>query len=401
MGNYFNRNNDDNEDPDQLIEENNNDQINNLVAPDLKTIIKVKNPFYLLKETIHLEKDSIKNLYYIKFKYDSLIDFNCYINFNVKENSQRNNLKQKDDYELFFIPTDKFVEKNIVINNLPKGRNQEFFNENAVLDFDYLEQNTTRRKEEDEYEEEEEEEDDDIDNENNNNNNINNNNQTIEDKANKDKQNEENETLININRENNNNINVINENNNNNNNMGVNENDNNNEVNDIEYEDIYDIGIEFVPYYEKNSEEFEINKENNEIALISLFNIEKKENNELEIKCVLQKLKKHNYLFELKDIYDGAGNNGKCVICYTNNRNTIFLPCRHSCCCQNCSGTLMPKICPLCKENIKDIICLYKDLERNNPNENDNDNNEANLNENEENNKINNDNGPTQSINES
>jgi hypothetical protein len=61
----------------------------------------------------------------------------------------------------------------------------------------------------------------------------------------------------------------------------------------------------------------------------------------------------------------------------------------------------MPKICPLCKENIKDIICLYKDLERNNPNENDNDNNEANFNENEENNKINNDNGPTQSINES
>ena len=256
-------------------------------------------------------------------------------------------------------------------------------------------------------EEDEDEEDDDIDNENINNNISNNNNQTTEDKSNKDKQNEENESLININKENNNNINIKNENNNieeneNNNNTGVNEN-NNNEVNDIEYEDIYDIGIEFVPYYEKDSEEFEINKENNEIALISLFNIEKKENNELEIKCVLQKLKKHNYLFELKDIYDGAGNNGKCVICYTNNRNTIFLPCRHSCCCQNCSGTLMPKICPLCKENIKDIICLYKDLDRNNPNENDNDNdnNEENENENEENDKINNENGPTQSINES
>ena len=395
MGNYFNRNNDENENPDQLIEENNNEQINNLVAPDLKTIIKVKNPFYLLKETIHLEKDSIKNIYYIKFKYDSLIDFNCYINFNVKENSQSKNLKHKDEYELFFIPTDKFVEKNIVINNLPKGRNQEFFDENAFLDFEYFGQNTTRRKEEDEYEEEEEEEDDDIDNENINSNN----NQTNEDKANKDKQNEENESLININKENNNN-NVINENVNNN--IGVNENENNNnEINDIEYEDIYDIGIEFVPYYEKDSNEFDLNKENNEIALISLFNIEKKENNELEIKCVLQKLKKHNYLFELKDIYDGAGNNGKCVICYTNNRNTIFLPCRHSCCCQNCSGTLMPKICPLCKENIKDIICLYKDLDRNNTIDNDNDNNEANLNENEENDKTNNDNGPIQSINES
>ena len=393
MGNYFNRNNAENEDPDQLIEDNNNEQINNLIAPDLKTIIKVKNPFYLLKETFHLEKDSIKNIYYIKFKYDSLINLNCYINFNVKENSQRNNLKQKDDYELFFIPTDKFVEKNIVINNLPKGRNQEFYNEKAFLDLDYFEQNTTRRKEEDEYEEEEEEEDDDIENDNISNN-KNNNNQAVEEKINKDKQNEENETLININKENN-----INNGLNENNNIEANENDNN-EVNDTEYEEIYDLSIEFVPFYEKDSDEFAINKENNEIALISLFNIEKKENNELEIKCVLQKLKKHNYFFELKDIYDGAGNNGKCVICYTNNRNTIFLPCRHSCCCQNCSGTLMPKICPLCKENIKDIICLYKDLDRNNPN--DNDNNEANLKENEEDNKINNNNNNEhiQSINE-
>ena len=60
----------------------------------------------------------------------------------------------------------------------------------------------------------------------------------------------------------------------------------------------------------------------------------------------------------------------------------------------------MPKICPLCKENIKDIICLYKDLDRNNPN--DNDNNEANLNENGEDNKINNNNNNEhiQSINE-
>ena len=55
MGNYFNRNNAENEDPDQLIEDNNNEQINNLVAPDLKTIIKVKNPFYLLYCTMKLK----------------------------------------------------------------------------------------------------------------------------------------------------------------------------------------------------------------------------------------------------------------------------------------------------------------------------------------------------------
>ena len=351
-GNSPNRNNVEivNE-PEQLIENNiinNFEQININKSPQLKTIIKVKNPFYLLKETFHLEKDVNKNIYYIKFKYDSLINFNCYINFNVKKNEQRNNIKIKDDYELCYIPTDKFVEKNIVVKNLPKGKNQDFKNEKAVLDFDYLEQNTTRRKEEYvEYEEEEEEEDDDIGSNNNNN---------IIEEVNNENHNEEINHLINSNNFNNKKENSeVNK-----------DNINNNELE--EYEEIFDIGIEFIPYYEKDSKEFNQNKSNEELILISLFNIEKKENNELDIKCVSQKLKKHNYFFELKDIYDGAGANGKCVICYSNNRNTIFINCRHSCCCQNCSNTLNPKICPLCKENIQDIIFLYKDIDNNTKN---------------------------------
>ena len=317
-GNISNRNNVEIVDePAQLIDNNifnNFEQINIDKSPQLKTIIKVKNPFYLLKETFHLEKEQNKNIYYIKFAYDSLINFNCYINFNVKKNEQRNNIKLNNDYELCYIPTDKFVEKNIVIKNLQKGKNQFFENKNAVIDFNYLEQNTTRRKEEYEYEEEEEE-DDDIEG-----NNV--------EQVNNENQNEENNYLI------------------------------NNNINEPEeYEEIFDIGIEFTPCYENDSKE---------IILISLFNIEKKENNELDIKCVSQKLKKHNYFFELKDIYDGAGANGKCVICYTNNRNTIFVNCRHSCCCQNCANALNPKVCPLCKNVIQDIIFLYKDLDNNN-----------------------------------
>ena len=377
MGNVFNRNEVQLEDPDQLIEDNNNNQINrNIIPPKLKTIIKVKNPFYLLKETFHLEKDSIKNIYYIKFRYDSLLTFNCYINFNVKKNTERNNLKQKDDYELCFIPTDKFVEKNIVINNLSKGKNQEFYNEKAFLDFEYFEQNSTRRKEESgDYEEEEEEDDDDDDIDNINN-------VEVVEGVNKTEQNEENEALINMNNNNQNNTNNNNE---------VENNINNEEYE--EYEDIYDIGIEFVPCYEKDSIEYEQNKENNEIIFISLFNIEKKENNEIDIKCVMQKLKKHNYYFEIKDIYDGSGNNGKCIICYTNNRNTIFVNCGHSCCCKNCADALLPKICPLCKNIIEDIICLKKDLV-NNISENDKDKNII------ENNEKNKDNEPIKSINE-
>ena len=342
-GNISNRNNVEIVDePAQLIDNNifnNFEQINIDKSPQLKTIIKVKNPFYLLKETFHLEKEQNKNIYYIKFAYDSLINFNCYINFNVKKNEQRNNIRLNNDYELCYIPTDKFVEKNIVIKNLQNGKNQFFENKNAVLDFNYLEQNTTRRKEEYEYEEEEEE-DDDIEG-----NNV--------EQVNNENQNEENNYLINTYNKNNNEDNLQN---------------NNNNINDQEeYEEIFDVGIEFTPCYEKDPKENIQNKSNNnEIILISLFNIEKKENNELDIKCVSQKLKKHNYFFELKDIYDGAGANGKCVICYTNNRNTIFVNCRHSCCCQNCANALNPKVCPLCKNVIQDIIFLYKDLDNNN-----------------------------------
>ena len=353
MGNHSDGNNADLiEDPDQLIEGNDNAGQQNNNSPQIKTIIKIKNPFYLLKETIHLEKDSIKNIYYIKFLYDSLINFDCYINFNVRKNTERKNLKQNDDYELCYIPTDKFVEKNIVIKNMPKGRKKEFFEENAVLDFDYLEQNTTRIKEiYEEYEDENEEEetDNEINNQENYNDINNDNNNT-----NNQNQNEENEALININ---NNNINNEEENK---------ENVDNNEEN-IEYEEIFDICIEFSPNYDDDLDEKEKNINNNEIALISLFSVEKKENNELEIKCVAQKLKKHNYFFDIKDIYDGSGNNGKCIICYTNDRDTIFLECRHSCCCQQCSNTLMPKICPLCKIVIQDIIYL-KEEEKDNTN---------------------------------
>ena len=400
MGNIFHRENAEIiEEPEPNNDDNNDEQRNDILATGLKTIIKIKNPFYLLKETMHLEKDSIKNIYYIKFNYDSLIKFNCYINFNVRQNLQRNNLKQNNDYELCFIPTDNFVEKNIVIDNLPSGKNQSFFDKNAFLDFDYFEKNTTRRKDEyDDYEEEEEEEDDDDDvindnnnndtgNINNNNNNNNNNNESVQDSPNIIKQNEENETLINTQKQEDNND----ENKDNNNN-------NNNEPE--EYEEIFDIGIEFIPYYDKNADEFEQNKDNNEIVFISLFNIEKKENNEIDIKCVSQILKKHNYNFELKDIYDDTGNNGKCVICYTNNRDTIFLPCRHSSCCHNCSGTLKPKICPLCKNIIQDIICLDRELSKiYNKNEVEKDNNITN--ENEEGAMKNTDNAPVQSINES
>jgi len=306
MGNRNNANNNNiNQPPDQLIEVN---QPGEEMESRIKSIITVKNPFYLIKETISLEKDSIKNIYYIKFRYDSLVNFDCYINFNIKKNKKRKHLKQKEKHELCYIPSPPFSEKQIIIKNIEKGKNMEFFNKDSFFDLDYYEENKIKEEElksEEKEEKEEKEENDE-----------------------KDKK-----------------------------------------------EEVYDIGIEFTPVYEKGTNEYE---NNNEIVFVSLFKIEKKID-ELEIKCVSQKLKKHKFWFELKDIYDGASTNGKCVICYTNFRNTIFLTCRHSCCCQKCSATLSPKDCPLCKNHIQEIICLDNDksIDNSNAEENQNAQNDA------------------------
>ena len=263
MGNHNDANNNNlNEPPDQLIEVNQpEEEIDNRI----KSIITVKNPFYLIKESISLEKDSIENIYYIKFKYDSLINFDCYINFKTKKNKTRKHLNKKDKYELCYLPIEQLAEKQILIKNLEKGKNIEFFNKEAFFKLEYFEENNEQKDEE-----------------------------------------------------------------------------------------IYDISIEFTPIYEKDSEN------ENEIIFVSLCELENN-HDELGIKCVCQKLKKHKFWFELKDIYDGAGTNGKCVICYSNFRNTIFLSCRHSCCCQKCSASLYPKDCPLCKNKIKEIIVLDND----------------------------------------
>ena len=117
MGNIFN-NNEQNEDNNENINNNDNDnllvnqdnQIENqndeedeeiLVTKNLDTLyIKeiaydqqidhLMNPILILKDSLTLEQDAInKNKYYIKFYYDALLNFNCFISFKVKRNPSK------------------------------------------------------------------------------------------------------------------------------------------------------------------------------------------------------------------------------------------------------------------------------------------------------------------------
>ena len=130
----------------QILVQNgqNNTQLN-IDPPSVKRVYAVRNPFFIKKTSLALEKDAGSNLYYIKFNYNSLVNFNCYINFEVSKNLAKplipKDITNPDNYILSYIPQDKFAYKSIVIKNLPKGGNMEFFEKDAVIDIDYFKEN--------------------------------------------------------------------------------------------------------------------------------------------------------------------------------------------------------------------------------------------------------------------
>jgi E3 ubiquitin-protein ligase MGRN1 len=97
---------------------------------------------------------------------------------------------------------------------------------------------------------------------------------------------------------------------------------------------------------------------------------------QLELKAVAQKLLVVDKIYQLYDIYgtesnvrsSNEGSCKECVICFTNMRDTLVIPCRHLCLCSECSYKMREqrtKNCPLCRTSkpvIRHItIHYYKD----------------------------------------
>lgn len=274
-------NNEDNANENQINEEDEEIEIetnfDTLYIKELgfeEQIYHAKNPVLLLKETLTLEIDpSLNTKYYIKFKYDSLVNFDCHINFNVKKNKNKKMISQAvnipaEKYELSYIPCNPLYEQ-IIIKNLPKGENMDFSDKNAFLD-----------------------------------------------------------------------INKIN-----NEQLGINNKE-------------YDICIELVPIFERDSEDY---KDKNEIIFLNLCSLGV-HNGHFVIKTVGQRLKTYGIWIDLFDIYDSS-NNGLCMICYNKKCNTIILPCNHSFACLLCANHIKQneKKCPICKNNVEDIIIVNID----------------------------------------
>ena len=267
-----------------LIQNDNNNAQSKMDLPSVKKIFAVRNPFFIKKTSLSLEKDAgPTNIFYIKFTYDSLVDFNCYINFEVSKNPSKPLVPKEtinsDNYILSYTPSNNFVSKSIAIKNLPKGQNMEFFEKDAVIDIDYFKANKSENK------------------------------------------------------------------------------------------NLYDVSIEFVPIYEENNNL----KNQNEIVFVSLCNLVQEDEIERHphsLKIELQKLKTFGMWITIHDIYNSSLDNGECLICCTNLRNTIFLPCKHACTCNTCAHSLKIRNnpCPICKKSIKDLLILEVDEQNTNIN---------------------------------
>ena len=299
----------------QLIQGQDNSDVSLQVNPPaMKKTYPIKNPIYLKKETLSLEKDAENiGIYYIKFNYDSLVDFDMYINFNVQINSQGKKTllpnTNENQHLLSYLPSQNFQNKGIIFKKLPRGENIPFFEQQAFIDINYFENNKIPNRE-----------------------------------------------IVNNN-------NVNNENN---------QTDNNNNY-------YYDICIEMVPLFDENSVEF---KEKNEISFITLCKIltEENETHHHIIKSELQRLKTFDMFIDIYDIFNCALDTGECLICCAEIRNTVFLPCKHSCTCKNCAHSLRMRnsSCPICKTPINDLLIIEVEQDKANDNNN---NIETNFNE--------------------
>jgi hypothetical protein len=264
----------------QIVPQNDFDMNLLIDQPKIKKTFAIKNPVFLKRNTLTLERDSTnRNLFYIQFNYDAVVDFNlniylnCIRNTNGDSKLNTNNNKNNNEItrnlnNLAYLPSDNFLSKIININNCQKGHNIRFSERLAVIDMSYYIQNK------------------------------------------------------------------------------------------LELENSFDVVIEMVPLFSNRS----INTNENQILFLTLCKLTLEGDPNIpnplyRIKTELQRLKSQGMWLDVYDVFNSARESGECLICCSNIRNTLFLPCKHSCCCSNCSHSLRMRNfpCPICKNSINII----------------------------------------------
>jgi len=81
----------------------------------------------------------------------------------------------------------------------------------------------------------------------------------------------------------------------------------------------------------------------------------------LEIKAVKQKIQYRGMSYLVHDIFgidESRETSEECVICITNPRNTVVIPCRHMCLCHECAEALRHQTnkCPICRGSVRSLL---------------------------------------------
>eukprot|EP01120_Amphizonella_sp_Union-15-10_P002870 TRINITY_DN13162_c0_g1_i1.p1 TRINITY_DN13162_c0_g1~~TRINITY_DN13162_c0_g1_i1.p1 ORF type:complete len:205 (+),score=24.95 TRINITY_DN13162_c0_g1_i1:42-617(+) len=82
-----------------------------------------------------------------------------------------------------------------------------------------------------------------------------------------------------------------------------------------------------------------------------------------DIKTIKQKVEYRGVSYWLHDIYgsdEQQEDTSDCVICLTEPRSTIIIPCRHMCLCHQCAESLRDKSskCPICRAPVRSLLKL-------------------------------------------
>lgn len=95
------------------------------------------------------------------------------------------------------------------------------------------------------------------------------------------------------------------------------------------------------------------------------------ETGDYSFQCLKQKFLFNNKMFDLGEIFGiegGTANivndtNKLCVICFTNDKDTVVLPCRHMCLCMECSQIVRRQSnnCPICRTKVSTFIQIKDD----------------------------------------
>ncbi|MCO5601377.1 hypothetical protein L7F22_055515 [Adiantum nelumboides] len=89
--------------------------------------------------------------------------------------------------------------------------------------------------------------------------------------------------------------------------------------------------------------------------------LRKKGNGHCDVRILRQILLVDDMQYELHDLYgaEGASSQSACVVCLSETREILLLPCRHMCICNLCAtilGATKAMQCPLCRQHVQAVL---------------------------------------------